>query len=84
MTAVEYFETELKDKLGTIVINKNWELLEQIIEQAKQMEKEQIIKCYIDVSVESCKTLNFQVTLKDRIDFKNIAEIYYNETFKST
>lgn len=54
-----------------------------IIEQAKQMEKEQIIKCFTDVSVENCKTFNLKVTLKDRIDFKNIAEQYYKETFKS-
>jgi len=45
-TAVEFFEKELKDKLGIIVINKNWELLEEIIQQAKEMEKEQIIEAF--------------------------------------
>ena len=45
-TAVEYFEFELKDKLGQIVINQNWKLLEDIIKQAKQMEKNQIIDAF--------------------------------------
>jgi hypothetical protein len=40
-TAVDYFEFELKDKLGQIIINQNWQLLENIIEQAKQMEAKQ-------------------------------------------
>jgi hypothetical protein len=40
-TAVDYFEFELKDKLGQIIINQNWQLLENIIEQAKEMEAKQ-------------------------------------------
>jgi|688.fasta_scaffold11962_12 hypothetical protein len=70
-TAVEFFEDELKDKLGTIVINKNWELLEQIIDQAKEMEKGQIMKTWYD-----CK---LSIIEKNPTD----AEQYYNETFKS-
>ena len=45
-TAVEWLEEELKDKLGTIVINKNWELMESLFEQAKAMEKEQIVNAF--------------------------------------
>ena len=40
-TAVEWFEYNLKDNLGKIVIKQNWELLEDLIKQAKEMEKEQ-------------------------------------------
>lgn len=78
-TAVEW----LVEQVNTSNLGLTSEGQALLVEQAKQMEKEQIIKCFIDVSVESCKTLNFKVTLKDRIDFQNIAEIYYNETFKS-
>jgi hypothetical protein len=40
-TAIDWFEYQLKDNLGNIVINQNWQLLEGLIEQAKEMEKEQ-------------------------------------------
>jgi hypothetical protein len=70
-TAVEFFEDELKDKLGTIVINKNWELLEQIIDQAKKKEKEQL--CYFYIKGAEAETNNPYVT---NIEF-------YNKTFKS-
>jgi hypothetical protein len=42
-TAIDWFEYQLKDNLGNIVINQNWQLLEGLIEQAKEMEKKQII-----------------------------------------
>jgi hypothetical protein len=42
-TAIDWFEYQLKDNLGNIVINQNWQLLEGLIQQAKEMEKEQII-----------------------------------------
>lgn len=47
-TAVQFFEDELKDKLGKIVINQDWQLLETIINQAKEMEREQLIEFYED------------------------------------
>lgn len=73
-TAVDYFEDELKDKLGTIVINKNWELLEQIIKQAKEMEKEQIINAHGNKQKLSKGASNYEYTLT--------GEMYYNENFK--
>jgi len=72
-TAVEYFEFEFKDKLGQIVINQNWKLLEDIIQQAKEMEKEQIIDAY-DAGL-------FDGSMDDVND--RIYKQYYNETFKS-
>ena len=74
-TAVEWFELELKDKLGQIVINQNWKLLEEIIQQAKEMEKEQIIESYCN----GCADI-----IKDENIFpRETSEQYYNETFKS-
>jgi hypothetical protein len=73
-TAVEYFEFELKDKLGQIVINQNWKLLEDIIQKAKEMEKEQIMDAWnIRAKVDGVLTYTDNRT----------AEQYYNETFKS-
>jgi adenylate kinase len=45
-TAVEWLEYNLKDNLGKIVINQNWQLLEDLIKQSKKMEKEQIIDAF--------------------------------------
>lgn len=70
-TAVEYFEFELKDKLGQIVINQNWKLLEDIIQKAKEMEKQQII--------DAANTLLYPGTGPG----DNWAEQYYNKTYKS-
>jgi len=47
-TAMQWFAFELKDKLGKIVINQDWQLLETIIQQAKEMEREQLIEFYED------------------------------------
>jgi len=66
-TAVEWFEIELKNNLGKIVINQNWQLLEELINEAKEMEKEQIRKAYF-VDVYSTK-YGF--------------EQYYNDNFKT-
>jgi hypothetical protein len=70
-TAVEWFEYNLKDNLGKIVIKQNWQLLEDLIKQAKEMEKSQIMKTWYD-----CKLSIIERNPTD-------AEQYYNETFKS-
>lgn len=64
-TAIEYFEFELKDKLGQIVINQNWKLLEDIIKKAKEMEKQQIENAFLD----------------GLVDLQTNPKEYYNETF---
>lgn len=66
-TAIDWFEYQLKDNLGNIVINQNWQLLEDLIEQAKEMEKEIIRTAYLD----------------GMDGEYNTSEQYYNETFKS-
>ena len=60
-TAVEWLEYQLSE--GTMPIK-------EAFDQAKQMEKEQIIEAHLDgQSLVSCKD--------------EYAELYYNETFKS-
>jgi hypothetical protein len=65
-TAVEWLEQEmLKPNLS----------MKEILEQAKEMEKEQIIDAYFD------STSQFSVDA--RMDYPKSAEQYYNETFKN-
>jgi hypothetical protein len=73
-TAVQWYSEQLKDKLGQIVINQNWQLFDEIIEQAKEMEKEHIEDAVMyGIDINSKYTNNVQET----------AEQYYNETFKN-
>jgi RNase P subunit RPR2 len=64
-TAVEFLEQICKDR--------GYHLMSEYIEQAKKMEKKQIIDCYDFVSSKICTQCD---------DFKTGDE-YYNQTFKS-
>ena len=72
-TAVEWLVKELNQKIDFIPINK-WDEIKDIVNQAKAMEKEQIIDSFgVGCQVESTRLIGYQ----------DIAEQYYNETFKS-
>ena len=72
-TAVEWLVKELNQKIDFIPINK-WDEIRDIVQQAKAMEKEQIIDSFgVGCQVESTRLIGYQ----------DIAEQYYNETFKS-
>ena len=67
-TAVEYLLEELNDNGFSHLY-----LAEDIIEQAKEMEKEQIIDAFgVGCHVESTRLIHYD----------DMAEQYYNETFK--
>jgi hypothetical protein len=76
-TAVEWLISELMEKDLLLVFGKpsldNDAI--KIIEQAKEMEKEQIMDAWIDGDNSDC------LSEQDSSDF---AEQYYNETFNST
>ena len=78
MTAVEWFELELKDKLGEIVINQNWKLLENIIKQAVEMERKQMCKFASDYVETQCNA-----SFDGSVSVDITTEEYYNLTFKS-
>jgi hypothetical protein len=80
-TAVEYFEFELKDKLGKIVINQNWKLLEDIIEQAKEMDKQQK-EDFFNAGLRYGSGSVMATEWGEDTEEYNF-EQYYNETFKS-
>jgi hypothetical protein len=75
MTAVEWLGNEITNRItrrnphDTIIIQTLGEVLIELIEQAKEMEKEQIENAWNDGKFESSGCIE--------------AEQYYNETFKS-
>jgi HEPN domain-containing protein len=71
-TAVEFLFGKIKKELGFTSIE-----LEKIFEQAKEMEKEQIIDAYDEAKVEG-------MCLATNSEYKHLQGFeYYNETFKS-
>jgi len=51
--------------------------LSEYVIKAKEMEKQQIIKVFIDVSRAHQEALGNKLSLQDMIDYKKIAEVYY-------
>lgn len=78
-TSVQWLEECIK-----IGLNYEQEVMfEGLFQQALQMEKEQIEKTFVDVTKATLQNLGIESTLQDIIDFKKIAEVYYNEEYKS-
>jgi len=71
LTAVEWLEEELADNLKLIILNNDYTLMEKLFEQAKEMEKKQIIDAYEDAYMSG-----YRDNWNDGIN-------YYNQTFKS-
>tara|TARA_R110000822_G_scaffold177538_1_gene317516 strand:+ start:485 stop:700 length:216 start_codon:yes stop_codon:yes gene_type:complete len=67
-TAVEWLVIQLHTHWENEDVN-----FEKLIEQAKQMEKEQIIDAFVEC---------WKANMPDGFDCKLDAEQYYNETFK--
>jgi hypothetical protein len=77
-TAVEWLVEQLNQKIDYIPLDK-WDMIRDIVEQAKEMEKEQIIKH----SLELAKILisnHYETSGKTRTE---LTDSYINETFKS-
>jgi hypothetical protein len=74
-TAVEWLESEL-DFLYQYMAERD---RSKLFEQAKAMEKEQIVKGYFKGH---CDGYNAGVSVYDQVEFQS-AEQYYNETYKN-
>ena len=71
-TAVEWLIQELNQKIDFISMDK-WDMIIDIMQQAKEMEKEQIVDAFgVGCQVESTRLIGYQ----------GMAAQYYNETFK--
>jgi hypothetical protein len=87
-TAVEWlFEQtiQLNSDMKYSVIN--WETYlskrAELLEQAKEMEKKQITETFVKVSRAHQEALGNKLSLQDIIDYKKIAEVYYNEEYET-
>ncbi len=70
-TAVEWLVSQLNQNIDFIPINK-WDMIRDIVQQAKQMEKEQIIDAFgIGCHHESKRLVGYQ----------EVAKQHYNETY---
>lgn len=73
-TAVEWLIQQIEKDSDIIFYERNLHPYEEYIEQAKQMEKEQIMDAYLKNHLQGCWMKNTP---------EEYAEQYYNETFKS-
>jgi hypothetical protein len=77
-TAVDWLVEQLNEKIDFIPLDK-WGMIRDIIEQAKEMEKEQIVNTWSQAT-----TLDYEIGLLDAsyilCQIHN-AEQYYNETY---
>ena len=75
-TAVEWLSIELQKVMGSDVF---YYSIKEQVEQAKQMEKEQIKQAYLDSSRETCLSYGDNPPHDD----PKFAEKYYQETFNT-
>jgi hypothetical protein len=73
MTVVEYIKKRIEEDSDTSFLNIDWNKFDEIINKAKEMEKEQLYN-FIDF-INERHFNSFRIS-KDEV------EIYYNETFK--
>jgi hypothetical protein len=77
-TAVQWFREKVFFK-GSYT----GEELRQLFEDALEMEKKQITETFVKVSRAHQEALGNKLTLKDLLDYKAIAEVYYNEEYET-
>ncbi len=75
-TAVEWLTEQLVDSLE--LYTSQWEKVDKIIRQAKEMEKRQIVDANINGSIITSKGWGCKIS---KLRIKELAEQYYNETF---
>ena len=76
MTAVEWFAEELYQK---VEMKGDGKVFDELLDQAKEMEKERIIKTY---EVGISRGINYDEDVYHKNNWRS-GEKYYNETFKS-
>jgi hypothetical protein len=77
-TAVQWFREKVFFK-GSYT----GEELRQLFEDALEMEKKQITETFVKVSRAHQEALGNKLSLQDMIDYKKIAEVYYNEEYET-
>lgn len=84
-TAVELLVKELNKIIDFIPMDK-WDEIRDIVQQAKEMEKENIINSYVTGLVDPIIMKNYKGLSVDEIklEITKQAEEYYNEIFKNS
>ena len=83
-TAVEWFFRELENVNGySAFYTNNYQHIDALYNEAKQMEKKQITETFVKVSRVHQEALGNKLSLQDMIDYKKIAELYYNEEYET-
>jgi len=75
-SSIEWMVKQLNDKVDFIPLNK-WDEIRDLVEQAKEMEKEQIIDAY------ATAVMNENNGDYIGTNEQTSGEIYYNETFNT-
>ena len=83
-TAVEWLVKELNKMIDFIPMDK-WDKIRDIVQQAKEMEKKQIINSHVTGIIEPLIMKNYKGLSVDeiKVEITKQAEQYYNETFKN-
>ena len=71
-TAVEWLKDTLESFGNKHELLMSWNTLDELIEQAKEMEKEQIVDAYVEC---------WKANMPDGYECKKSAEEYYTETY---
>jgi hypothetical protein len=83
-TAIDWFFRELENVNGySAFYTNNYQHLDALYNEAKQMEKKQITETFVKVSRAHQEALGNKLSLQDMIDYKKIAEVYYNEEYET-
>jgi hypothetical protein len=78
-TAVDFIKKSIEEDSDTSFLNIDWNRFDEIIKQAKQMEKQQIIKN----SVGLAKLIICNPIEKSGKTFQELMDAYFKQTFKS-
>ena len=79
-TAVEWLQEQLECFGNKHELQMSWATVDELLKQAKEMEKQQIIDAYADGIDYDYTDLDIEFGIAES-DRQNHAEQYYNETF---
>lgn len=77
-TALEWLKEQLEEFGDTAHLSLTWQTLDELFYEAKDMEKEQVVKVYNDGYTDGQSDQN---SSRDISEYGN-GKLYYNETFK--
>jgi hypothetical protein len=83
LTAVEWLNSEVERLTTKAGIHLSWEMMDSIIRQAKQMEKEQIMETYYQALCDRFEHNLIPISFTRKEEVERFGIPYYEKTFKS-